>query len=104
MHWYFFAAYFLGGAFFVNAVPHFFQGVSGRSFPTPFASPPGKGQSSPAVNVLWGAANALAGYLLVAHVGEFHLRSFPDALAAGAGGLAMAIMLSQVFGQLYSGQ
>jgi hypothetical protein len=47
MHWYFFVAYFFGGAFLVNAVPHFVNGVSGRIFPTPFASPPGKGQSSP---------------------------------------------------------
>ena len=47
MHWYFFVAYFFGGAFLVDAVPHFVQGVSGRSFPTPFASPPGKWLSSP---------------------------------------------------------
>ena len=54
MHWYMWVAYFLGGAFLVNAVPHFTNGVSGRAFPTPFASPPGKGQSSATVNVLWG--------------------------------------------------
>ena len=47
MPWYFYLAYFWGGAFLVNAVPHFVNGVSGRSFPTPFASPPGKGSSSP---------------------------------------------------------
>ena len=56
MRWYFYVAYFFGGAFLVNAVPHFVNGVSGRSFPTPFASPPGKGLSSPMVNVLWGTA------------------------------------------------
>ena len=38
MRWYFFVAYFFGGAFLVNAIPHFVIGVSGRSFPTPFAS------------------------------------------------------------------
>jgi hypothetical protein len=86
MHWYFFFSYFFGGAFLVNEVPHFVQGVSGRSFPTPFASPTGKGLSSPTVNVLWGTANAVAGYFLVTHVGEFHIRSIPDALVAGAGG------------------
>jgi len=42
MRWYFFVAYFFAGAFLVNAVPHFVNGVSGRSFPTPFASPPGR--------------------------------------------------------------
>ncbi|MGH9640463.1 MAG: hypothetical protein ACRD3Y_10405, partial [Bryobacteraceae bacterium] len=65
MRWYLLVAYFFGGAFLVNAIPHFVNGVSGRSFPTPFASPPGKGQSSPMVNVLWGTANAVAGYFLV---------------------------------------
>jgi hypothetical protein len=86
MHWYFFFSYFFGGAFLVNEVPHFVQGVSGRSFPTPFASPTGKGLSSPTVNVLWGTANAVAAYFRVTHVGEFHIRSIPDALVAGAGG------------------
>jgi hypothetical protein len=102
MCWYFFVAYFFGGAFLVNAVPHFVNGVSGRSFPTPFASPPGKGQSSPLVNVLWGTLNAFVGYFLVSHVGEFHVRSIPDALVAGTGGLLMAVMLSRAFGQLHA--
>jgi hypothetical protein len=74
-----------GGAFLANAVPHFTNGVSGRRFPTPFASPPGKGQSSPMVNVLWGTLNLAVGYLLVCHVlvcqvGEFHIRRMSDVL------------------------
>jgi hypothetical protein len=84
MHWYAYVAYFLGGAFLVNAVPHFTSGVSGRRFPTPFASPPGKGQSSPTANVLWGSVNVAIGYLLVCHVGEFYVRRTPDVLAWGA--------------------
>jgi hypothetical protein len=104
MHWYFYAAYFLGGAFLANAVPHFVNGVSGRSFPTPFASPPGKGLSSPVVNVLWGTLNVAIGYLLVCHVGEFHLRRIPDVLVLGAGGLLMAVMLARVFGRLSGSQ
>ncbi|MGO9590650.1 MAG: hypothetical protein ACLP3K_11480 [Candidatus Acidiferrales bacterium] len=103
MHWYFFVAYFFGGAFLVNAVPHFVNGVSGRSFPTPFASPPGKGLSSAMVNVLWGTLNAVVGYFLVCHVGEFHLRQIPDVLILGAGGLVMAVMLARAFGRLYGG-
>jgi hypothetical protein len=102
MRWYYCVAYFFGGAFLVNAIPHFVQGVSGRSFPTPFASPPGKGLSSPMVNVLWGTANAVAGYFLVIHVGGFHIRSILDVVVVGAGGLLMAIMLSRTFGQLYA--
>jgi hypothetical protein len=104
MRWYFFVAYFFGGAFLVNAIPHFVNGVSGRRCPTPFASPPGKGLSSPTVNVLWGTANAVIGYFLVTHVGEFHLRSIPDAAVSGAGGLLMALMLSRAFGRIYGGQ
>jgi len=97
-------AYFFGGAFLVNAVPHFVNGVSGRSFPTPFASPPGKGLSSPTVNVLWGTLNLVVGYLLVCRVGEFHIRHIPDVLVLGAGGLLMAVMLARTFGRLYGGK
>ena len=99
-HSYFFLAYFFGGAFLVNAIPHFVNGVSGHSFPSPFASPPGKGFSSPVVNVLWGTANAVIGYLLVCYVGVFHMRSIPDILVLGAGGLTMALMLARTFGRL----
>jgi len=104
MRWYFYVAYFFSGAFLVNAVPHFVSGVCGRSFPTPFASPPGKGESSPLVNVLWAALNAVVGYFLLAHLGEFHFRNIPDAVVFGVGGLLMALMLARAFGRLYSGQ
>src|SRR5277367_5580859 len=103
MAWYAYVAYFFGGAFLVNAVPHFTSGVSGRRFPSPFASPPGKGESSPTVNVLWGALNLALGYLLVCRVGEFHLRQTSSILPIGAGGLLMALMLSRAFGRIYGG-
>ncbi len=74
MSWYFYVAYFFGGAFLANAIPHLVNGISGRSFPTLLASPPGKGLSPPMVNVLYGALNLAIGYLLVYHVGEFHIR------------------------------
>src|ERR671936_355894 len=61
MEWYVYVARFFAGAFLANAVPHFVAGVQGRRFPSPFASPPGRGESSPVVNVVWGAANAAAG-------------------------------------------
>ena len=99
--WYEYVAYFFGGAFLVNSVPHLVNGLSGRRFPSPFASPPGKGESSPTVNVLWGAFNLIVGYLLVCQVGEFHIRNFLDLLVAGVGGLLMAIMLSRAFGRIY---
>ncbi len=104
MAWYAYVAYFFGGAFLVNAVPHFTSGVMGRRFPSPFSSPPGKGESSPLINVLWGALNVVIGYLLVGRVGEFHLRETTDVLVVGAGGLLMAVMLARSFGQVYSGK
>ena len=51
MYWYDYLAYFFGGAFLANALPHLMNGVSGRSFQSPFAKPPGEGLSSPTVNV-----------------------------------------------------
>ena len=103
MRWYIYVAYFLGGAFLVNAVPHLVSGLTGRAFPSPFASPPGQGESTALVNVLWGTFNLVVGYLLVCRVGKFELRRSRDVLVAAAGGLLMAVMLAQAFGQLYGG-
>jgi hypothetical protein len=62
--WYNYIASFFAGIFLANAVPHFVHGISGDRFPTPFAHPPGKGLSSPTVNVVWSLANLVAGYAL----------------------------------------
>jgi len=64
MKWYNYISCFFAGAFLANVVPHFVHGISGDAFPTPFANPPGKGLSSPTVNVLWALFNLLVGYLL----------------------------------------
>lgn len=64
MKWYHYVACFFAGAFLANTVPHFVQGISGNSFPTPFATPPGKGLSSPTINVLWALFNMVIGYVL----------------------------------------
>lgn len=64
MKWYNFVACFFAGVFLANVVPHFIHGISGAAFPTPFANPPGKGLSSPTVNVVWGLANLVVGYIL----------------------------------------
>ena len=98
MRWYHYIAYFFGGAFFANAVPHFTNGISGRPFPSPFASPPGQGLSSPTINVLWGTLNLVIGYLLVCRVGRFDLRSTRDIAVFGLGWLLLALMLAQAFG------
>ena len=103
MRWYVYVAYFFGGGFLVNALPHFINGLSGRPFPTPFASPPGQGESPALVNVLWAALNLVIAYLLISRVGVFQLRRTRDVLLVGAGGLLIGVMLSQAFGSIYGG-
>ncbi|WP_203580352.1 nitroreductase family deazaflavin-dependent oxidoreductase [Microbacterium hibisci] len=89
----------LGAALLVNAVPHGVSGVQGRPFPSPFADPPGVGMSSPRVNVAWSAANAIAGALLLRR----GIRSRSEAVAAAAGAVAMAVVISYHFGDVMSG-
>lgn len=103
MRWYHYLSYFFGGAFLVNAVPHFVSGVMGHPFQTPFASPAGEGLSSALVNVLWGAFNFAIGYLLVCRVGTFQLRRTKHAFILGLGAFTMAIMLAHAFGKFYGG-
>ena len=64
MNWYGYIGCFFSGLFLANAVPHFVHGISGDRFPTPFARPPGKGLSSPTVNVVWALFNLVVGYIL----------------------------------------
>jgi hypothetical protein len=103
MHWYYYVAYFFGGAFLANALPHLGNGISGRAFQSPFAKPPGVGESSSTVNVLWGFFNLAVGYLLVFRVGSFNLRGTLDAVALGAGILVMSLMLARAFGRFHGG-
>src|SRR5580658_8920923 len=63
--WYIYLLQFVSGLFLANGVPHFVQGISGHWFQSPFASPPGVGESSPTVNVLWGFLNLAVGLALL---------------------------------------
>ena len=60
--WYHDVAYFFGGVFLANTIPHLVNGISGSPFQSPFASPPGVGLSSSTVNVLWGMFNLSVAY------------------------------------------
>jgi hypothetical protein len=100
MAWYAYLAYFLAGAFLANGVPHFVQGISGKRFPTPFASPPGVGESSPLVNVVWGLVNFLIGYLLIFGVGDFIFGITLSAVMAALGALCASIGLALYFGRV----
>ena len=88
-----------GAALLVNAIPHWFSGVRGRPFPTPFADPPGVGMSSPRVNIGWSAANAIAGALLLRR----GIRSPGEAVGAAVGAVAMAVVSSYHFHDVLAG-
>ena len=101
--WYHFIAYFFGGAFLINSVPHLVAGLSGSAFQTPFASPPGQGLSSSTVNALWALLNLLLAYLLLCRTGNFNLRETKHVLPLGLGMAVFAIMLARAFGRLHGG-
>ena len=103
MRWYHYLAYFFGGAFLANSLPHLGNGISGHAFQSPFASPSGIGLSSATVNVLWGLFNLAVAYLLVCRVGSFNLRNTRHVLVLGAGILLMSLMLARAFGRFYGG-
>ncbi len=100
MEWYVFLAYFGAGLFLANGVPHFVNGISGNRFQSPFASPPGVGESPPLVNVLWGMANFVIGYLLLYGVGDFKGGLSLDVLAVALGALFAAVGLAWHFGRV----
>ena len=103
MPWFSLVAYFFGGAFLANAVPHAVSGVTGRAFQTPFAKPPGQGLSSSTVNVVWGFFNLVVGYVLVCRVGDFDLRDTSDVVALGLGALAIALLSAWGCGRFNGG-
>jgi len=96
-------SYLFGGAFLANAVPHFVSGMMGRPFQSPFARPPGKGLSSSTVNVLWGFANFVVAWLLIARVGNFDPRAADHVIAVGVGVLLIGVMCARMFGRFHGG-
>jgi len=96
MKWYHYAAAFFAGAFLANVVPHYIHGVSGDFFPSPFSHPPGKGLSSPIVNVLWASINLVIGYILL-RVSKTSVQNKVSILVMFLGFLAMSINLSLAF-------
>src|ERR1700746_442314 len=93
MNWYNYVACFFAGAFLANVVPHFFHGISGDPFPTPFAHPPGRGLSSPTVNVMWAWINLVAGYALLA-AGKVAADNYASLLVLFAGIVFISTVLS----------
>ena len=96
MKWYHYIACFFAGAFLANFVPHFVQGISGHSFPSPFSNPPGEGLSSPTINVVWGLINLVIGYILL-RVGKVSSQNRWNLLIFFLGIVGMSILLSIQF-------
>lgn len=69
LKWNHYLACFFAGFWGVNVLPHLLHGISGQAFPTPFASPPFQGLSSPLVNTTWALVNIVLAYWL-ARVGR----------------------------------
>jgi len=103
MEWYVYLAYFVAGLFLANGVPHFVNGISGKKFQSPFAKPPGVGESSPLVNVIWGLVNFIIGYALISGFGDFTGGFTLDALMVGLGALVAALWLARHFGRVRGG-
>jgi hypothetical protein len=103
MRWYHYVAYFFGGMFLANALPHLGNGISGHAFQSPFAHPPGEGLSPAMVNVEWGLFNLVVGYALVCRVGSFQLRRTLDVTVLGTGVLLQSLMLAHTFGRFHGG-
>jgi uncharacterized membrane protein len=94
--WYDYIACFFAGLFLTNVVPHFVSGISGDRFPTPFARPPGKGLSSPTVNVVWALINLVVGYILF-RAGKLSNGDTSAIIVFFAGIVAISLMLSVRF-------
>ena len=85
-----------------NGVPHFVQGISGHRFPSPFASPPGVGESSPVVNVLWGFGNLAMGFAILWLFAPKGSEVILEWAAVGLGVLVAAVLLAKYFGRVRS--
>ena len=96
MSWYVYIAAFFAGMFMANVVPHFVYGISGDRFPTPFAKPPGKGLSSPTVNMVWALLNMVAGYMLF-RVGKVASGDDLALIVFFAGVVAIGLLSSAMF-------
>jgi hypothetical protein len=97
MPWIAYIVHFFAAAFMTNGIPHFVNGASGRSFPTPFAGSALARLSSPQVNVIWGWINFLIAFLLFANIGPLYIGTPGDTLFVAAGVLVTGLLLARIF-------
>jgi len=102
--WYVYLLQFVAGLLLANGIPHFVQGISGHWFQSPFASPPGVGESSPVVNVLWGFLNLAIGFALLGAFAPKGADAVLEWAFVGLGALLIAIFCAWRFGRVRSGR
>lgn len=95
--WYHYLMAFFAGIFFVNMLPHYIHGITGKEFPTPFADPPGVGLSSPAMNVVWAVINFFIGIGLF-YFGKLGSREKSLWIPGVAGAVIMSFYVAHYFG------
>ena len=100
MLWYGYVLQFVAGFLVANGVPHFVHGISGAPFQTPFAKPPGIGESSPLINVIWGFFNLALGFGLLRGFAPNGDKELVGWLLIGLGALVSGIMLAHHFGRV----
>lgn len=83
-----FLGFFLSGLLLVNGIPHFVQGICGKSHMTPFSR-----VSQPVTNVIWGLINFGVGELLLHRLLVSPWQT-PEVVAFWLGGAGTAIYLS----------
>ena len=102
MPWYVYGLQLVSGLVLANGVPHFVQGISGNPFQSPFAKPPGVGESSPLSNALWGFGNLAVGAVLLAIFAPQGPEAAIGWVLFGLGVLIAAVGLSIHFGKVRS--
>ena len=95
-----YVAYVISAFCLVNGVPHFVQGVCGHRFQSPFASPPGIGESPPLINVLWGSFNFFVGYLLLNYAGFFVVGANVATFVFLSALFVSSVILAVIFGKI----
>ena len=100
--WHVYLLQFVAGVLLANGLPHFVQGISGHWFQSPFASPPGVGESSPVVNVLWGFLNLAVGFALLFAFEPKGAGVIVEWAFVGLGALVIALYLARHFGRVRS--
>lgn len=102
LRWFHPVAWFFGALFLTNTIPHFVAGVSGSPFQSPFADPPGEGLSPAVLNVVWGYANLVVGYVLM-RVGAFDVRQLRHVIAPAVAILLGGLFLASHFARFHGG-